>query len=299
MLNNNFSVFSKSNSDLNKLSSFYTPGNGSVAIAWRKSLNCSISVMKSTGTDRMCVIKYIGTDTNINIIGVYMPHRSCKVADFSDDLAALEAIIESNGNEQFVIIGDWNCHVGKNKFSSSRTWGNSTVSGEKLTHFCNGYDLNLIDLHEICKGPNYTYQNTLGHQSYIDHCVISNSLVSAVVNCDVFEENVKNTSDHLPIQIEISCSSKINNKNTNTTEASKVKWHSFTQDQITNLNTNPMEVKVQQYIRSNAVFLHNVEQWSTEDIDTCCETVIKLINDINDKLPRHSCKTGTKPYWSK
>ena len=60
-----------------------------------------------------------------------------------------------------------------------------------------------------------------------------------------------------------------------------------------------MEVKVQKYIHSNAVFLHNVEQWSTEDIDTCCETVIKLINDINDKLPRHSCKTGTKPYWSK
>ena len=123
--------------------------------------------------------------------------------------------------------------------------------------------------------------------------------MSAVVSCDVLEENVKNTSDHLPIQIEISCSSKINNNNTNTTEASKVKWHSFTQDQITNLYRNPMEVKVQQYIRSNAVFLHNVEQWSTEDIDTCCETVIKLISDINDKLPRHSCKTGTKPYWSK
>ena len=60
-----------------------------------------------------------------------------------------------------------------------------------------------------------------------------------------------------------------------------------------------MEVKVQQYIRSNAVSLHNIEQWSTEDIDTCCETVIGLINDTNDKLPRHSCKTGTKPYWSK
>ena len=139
----------------------------------------------------------------------------------------------------------------------------------------------------------------MGHQSYIDHCVISNSLVSAVVSCDVLEENEKNTSDHLPIQIEISCSSKINNKNTNTTDASKVKWHSFTHDQITNLYTNPMEVKVQQYISSNAVFLHNIEQWSTEDIDTCCETVIKLINDINDKLPRLSCKTGTKPYWSK
>ena len=123
--------------------------------------------------------------------------------------------------------------------------------------------------------------------------------MSAVVSCDVLEENVKNTSDHLPIQIEISCSSKINDNNTNTTEASKVKWHSFTQDQITNLYTNPMEVEIQQYIRSNAVLLHTVEQWSTEDIDTCCETVIKLINDINDKLPRHSCKTGTKPYWSK
>ena len=60
-----------------------------------------------------------------------------------------------------------------------------------------------------------------------------------------------------------------------------------------------MEVKVQQYISSNAVFLHNIEQWSAEDIDTCCETVIKLINDINDKLLRLSCKTGTKPYWSK
>ena len=60
-----------------------------------------------------------------------------------------------------------------------------------------------------------------------------------------------------------------------------------------------MEVKVQQYIRNNAVFLHNIEQRSNKDIDTCCETVIWLINDSNDKPSRHSCKRGTKPYWSK
>ena len=60
-----------------------------------------------------------------------------------------------------------------------------------------------------------------------------------------------------------------------------------------------MEVNVQQYIRYSAVSLHNIEQWSTEDIYTCCETVIKLINDSNEKLPRHSNKRGNKPYWSK
>ena len=46
-------------------------------------------------------------------------------------------------------------------------------------------------------------------------------------------------------------------------------------------------------------FVMIIKKRSTEDIDTCCETVIKLINDINDKLPRLSCKTGTKLYWSK
>ena len=39
--------------------------------------------------------------------------------------------------------------------------------------------------------------------SYIDHCAVSNSLFSVVEQCDVLEDDIRNTSDHLAIKLSL------------------------------------------------------------------------------------------------
>jgi len=60
-------------------------------------------------------------------------------------------------------------------------------------------DFNLICCHEWYGGNSkYAYcHSTLGHNSFVDHILLSKSLNSFVVSCEVVDSGT-NLSDHIP-----------------------------------------------------------------------------------------------------
>ncbi len=63
--------------------------------------------------DRMVVLKYKYKDCSLYIIGAYLPHQQCKIANFNEYLGELEGVIKLCKNDgEIVIIRDTNCHFG-------------------------------------------------------------------------------------------------------------------------------------------------------------------------------------------
>lgn len=128
-----------------------------------------------------------------------MSQAGCTISDYEQELNALEACL-AQWHGQVVIIGDWNIH-----FSSEygpRGWGGrDSKNAKKVVNMMDRCTMLPIDLTDACSGPRYTYCNGQGHTSYIDHCVVSRSLVDKVRNCEILWDELINSSDHLPVRV--------------------------------------------------------------------------------------------------
>ena len=69
--------------------------------------------------------------------------------------------------------------------------------------------MTCIDLLDMCQGPNYTFYSKHTGKSYIDHCLISANSMNCVSECFVWDRCVENASDHTPITVEITLSSRL------------------------------------------------------------------------------------------
>ena len=97
----------------------------------------------------------------------------------------------SNRLSEFIIIGDFNCHVGKGY--NDRAWGKTCSNGAKLLTLIDSYNMTIADLDNNSIGPTYTFLNTRGDLSYIDHCVLSQRLVNDVIQCSILDDCTPNT----------------------------------------------------------------------------------------------------------
>ena len=84
-----FSCHAKASEDLRDSDCDNKPGHCGLLIAWKKYLDTKVKIIKAN-SDRICAIKMsnIGVDGgNMYVIGVYMPHTQCQIADFGDHLS--------------------------------------------------------------------------------------------------------------------------------------------------------------------------------------------------------------------
>ena len=90
-------------------------GIGGCAILWCKSISHVIRPIPKAGTDRHCLIQVQANDQlTIYIIAVYMPHQTCKISDFKQELIELETLIyEFGAMGEVLVIGDTNVHLGR------------------------------------------------------------------------------------------------------------------------------------------------------------------------------------------
>ena len=144
--------------------------------------------MRDFCNDRICTLMYhLQSNQIIYIIGVYMPQRNCIKDDFSEYLAHIDVLIERNRNHNFIIIGDFSSHFGESV--SKKSWGKSCKYGKQILNFIDRYSFEIGDISDKGNGPCYTYQNTVGGTSYIDHCIYySSNLKNMVSDCGVMEE---------------------------------------------------------------------------------------------------------------
>ena len=89
-----------------------------------------------------------------------------------------------------------------------------------------------------CRGPLETFVSHCGRfKSTIDYIFLPNCLFDSIVSSKVFEQTIDNTSDHLPVKLEInyslnSCAALSADNSSNTGVRDKIRWSKFTMENI-------------------------------------------------------------------
>ena len=90
----------------------------------------------------MCVIKKLTVKSEkdniiILLIGLYLPHSTCTIANYDDEVEELEEIVQNTYTENchIVIMEDVNAHFGVEVDQICR--GKTSINAKKMTKFMN------------------------------------------------------------------------------------------------------------------------------------------------------------------
>ncbi len=249
--------------------------------------------LKDIGTDRFCAVEVLVRNrVPLYVVSVYMPQAGCVISDFETQMDALEACI-SQWQGQVLLAGDWNAHFSADH--GQRGWGTTSRNAKFVLPAMQRCSLVSVDMSPMCNGPTHTYCNSLGHSSYIDHCIVSASLVPNVKVCSILPDEVSNTSDHLPLYISLEFPG-FEPEPTNGNVQRHIMWHKLSGDQIANYSM-ALELLVIQYTNS---VLHptDVAGWSQADIEETVNSVIYMTSLASAQLWPNRARSRAKPYGS-
>jgi exonuclease III len=289
-----FSSIVKCSKRLNNMDCGRRIGHGGVAIMYKKSIKATEIHCNS---DRISGIQVLTNTNPIHIFCVYLPQAGCIIADFKSELETLcDLVTESLITGKVIVIGDLNGHIGKE--GGARGWGTTSSNGKLLTAFSNENDMVYVDLQNLTTGPTYTYISHWGSTSYLDHCIASSDLQECITKCKVHEEQVENSSDHLPISVTFQTS--YHKLTTHRKRGpTKIAWDRATSAEIKDMYTIPLD----NAITSNLI-LNNiptmVKQFEEDPrkIDKTIEALTKTMACTSKNLPKRQYRKHLKPYWS-
>ena len=301
-LNKDFCCYGKSSDDLKPENYGRVPGHCGVAIFWRRTLSSHVRPLKGVGTDRVCAIEYRENKHSkpVYIVSVYLPQPGCGATEFNTHLDALEGLFNQWLQHADVIaLGDWNAHFGPE--AGPRGHGASTRNAKAVVYMMQRNPLVCADLLDIGQGPIHTYCSTTGNTSYIDHCIVSKSLITRLKQCVVLNDTVANTSDHLPLHTEwVVKSDEPTSTQQQSPTGTHVAWHKYSQQWITEHYTTTLESLVQQYTRVVDI-PSQCEQWPTILINDVAENVVTMALQASESLvkPVPKQRKNPKHYWTK
>ena len=174
------------------------------------------------------------------ILCVYLPSWSHDIGEFNEYLDYLCPLYDSLATKRFVIvIGDLNGDFGNP--SGDKGLYEPNNRDLKLIDFANYFNLCSTNLLQIRRGPLETFVSHCGRfKSTIDYILLPNCLSDSIVSCKTFEHVIDNTSDHLPITLEINYSFNKNaalfsENSSETSFKNKIRWSTFSFEEITEL----------------------------------------------------------------
>ena len=154
---------------------------GGVAVLWKKSLSYDVQSI-SSGYDWLVAISLADCDGNsFTVINVYFPCDSYTNVDkYLDCSGKLQAfILDIVG--PYVILGDFNCNPQDIR----------SPCGKVLNDFIHDCDLEMID--SCLPSDSYTFiSDAWQSSSWLDHCLVSQSVVDVVDNCHIVYDSFNN-----------------------------------------------------------------------------------------------------------
>lgn len=142
---------------------------GGVAILWRKKLFRSVSVVECMSV-RITGIKVVLEDRRLLVFSIYMPTgRENNLAEFTDCLSEVRAVMDDCDVDSVFILGDFNAHP-------------SELFGRELQNFCAEQkwicaDINILGL----TSGTYTYvSDAYGTVSWLDHIVATEVAMTTI-----------------------------------------------------------------------------------------------------------------------
>ena len=245
---------------------------GGLAILWKNNLALSITPIK-TNSSRLCAVNVKSDKINIIIFNIYMPcdNNSDESFDiFGDVLFDLLSILDTYRGFDLIMGGDFNVDFKRNE---SRNLG-------LLKQFIDEEFLNCITLD--LPNDEYTYDNNRGNKSFIDHFILSESLI----NCNIIiSHDGNNLSDHSPITLNTTCSSTIiPNKNT--------ARHILEWDKVTDIHLNNYKTLLDHYF-SEFVIVNEILECNNFNCRTHHEYISNKLEEFIDILK--FCANSTIP----
>ena len=295
----------KASADLKSINVHKSLGHCGVAIFWRKNIETHIKPLPNLGTVRMCVIKILTakSEKDLIFVGVYMPHRTCKIANYDDEIEKLEEIVKNAYTEKchIVVMGDINAHFGVEV--DDRCWGQTSTNAKKFIQFMNRNDMILDDVKSSGQGPMYTFQDSRGSQTYIDHSIISTNFKSPKIKSQVHVDHFLNCSDHLSIELVIPALNRNQcEQNSKSISNEYIAWERFKDQQINALYTASLESEM-------STILSKIEVVNCNRGKVCknIKSLIELTNSMSNAMievagkyvPKKRYSKNRKSYWNK
>ena len=181
--------------------------HGGVALFWKNCIKDMVTPLENIDSDRIVGIRCDFNDNSpLFILSVYLPAASHPIEEFNEYLDYLWALYDSLSKTGFVIVmGDFYGNLGNSLGERGHYAPNDR--GVKLLDFANYFNLCPTNLLSTCKGPLETFVSHCGRfKSTIDYIFLPNCLFDSIVSSKVFEQTIDNTSDHLPVKLEINYS---------------------------------------------------------------------------------------------
>ena len=108
-----------------------------------------------------------------------------------------------------VVLGDFNAHLGT--LGGERGKGSSNLQGMLLSEVMDRCNLSAVSLSSLATGPAFTYISG-DVKTTVDYALADFEAASLISSCQTLPMDDLNTSDHLPLVLELNCvSHKPNN----------------------------------------------------------------------------------------
>ena len=190
---------------------------------------------------------------------------------------------------EIAIVGDFNCHFGHDL--GRRYWGATTPNGKSVIEMTNRHGLLIADGDDtLCSGPTYTFNVEGVGTSYIDHCVVSKPLIQNIDKCEVLEDCILNTSDHLALSLSLKVNQLPLRHHIQTN--SKIAWSKHTNEELNDQYEKPLTVSLEPIIA-------RIENADANNLEQIIQDITEAIHTCSNKLKKSKYSKGLKPYWDK
>ena len=136
----------------------------------------------------------------IFLFNVYLPSTNASLSEYQNILDMVQIAYDTYfGRGVVLLAGDFNAQIGSN--CNRRAGVVQNIRGNYLEAFLTHNNMYSLVSGNICTGPLYTYwsDNNNGVSSQIDHFIVANDHRCYINWCKVLNDDVLNTSDHVPI----------------------------------------------------------------------------------------------------
>ena len=169
-----------------------------------------------------------------------------------------------------LVLGDFNGDLGDSLGDKGKYPPNQR--GSKLLDFANYFNLCPANLLSNCNGPLETYISDCGkHGSTLDYIFVPNCLLGNIISCKTFDMQIENTSDHIPVTLELNYPTSsldiITDDFVSDLESNpKIDWSKFSQEEIS-----------EKYITPLVNQLENINIAECLDSNDSAETITNLL----------------------
>lgn len=196
-------------------------GMEGIAILWKNDLD--VSIVTGCASDRICCIRVkLRNNEALTIIGVYLPCLDQGLDYYQECVIQLEELIrEASQLGGTIVLGDFNAHLGY----LGGTKGcdqQPNQQGLILKDHILDNDMFVASLSESAIGPVYTYVSGDVHTT-VDYVMLDVCAASMMESCETLQEDVLNTSDHLPQTVILKCAGE-RNADVETEMNNKIDW---------------------------------------------------------------------------